>query len=422
MRNSSAAPPSERAAWPLPRLRSVALATLLVMLVVLGFVLVFRLRDVLVAIFLAMLLATALRPVMHWLRDRRLPRPLAAFVALAALLTLVVGFLAALLPNALNQARLLVAEIPDLYADLRVTLMESRYQIVRQFGYSLQPTPGLDTESYLDTLAVQAIDLLPAVGYGFFVLVSVVLFTYYWLLYRERSLRGLLLLLPEPRRAATEALWLQIEEKIGAFLRGQALLALVVGVASLAGYWLIGLPYALLVALIAALLELVPFVGPILTAVIAAGVGFSVSPTLGVSAVVVGLIVQQIENTFLAPRIMDETVGVSPVVTLLAIVGFAALLGFGGALLAIPMAAIFQVLFAAWLAHSSAATTEATVQGRDLIARLRYETQDLVQDVRLRLRTKEAVVNNAADETEEDLERVLADLDTLLQQVESEPG
>ncbi len=409
--------------WPGLGWRSVALGTILVMLVVLGFVLIWEIRDVLVLIFLGMLLATALRPVMHWLRVLRLTRHAAAFVVLLLVLVSAVAFLAAVIPTVITQAQLLAQQLPEWYSNLRDTLIDSPYRIVRQFGYSLQPSFAPATnQSYMDTAVTMLVNWLPGIAYGLFDIVVVVLFTYYWLLYRERSLRSVLLLLPPSQREASEVVWLQIEEKIGAFIRGQSLLALIMGVFCLIGFWLIDLPYALLVALAAGLLELIPFLGPIMTVIIAAAVGFSVSPALGLSAIVVGLIAQQLENTLLVPRIMDEAVGVSPVVTLLAIVGFAALFGIPGALLAIPLAAVAQVLFNAWLSHTGAAATEVNVQGRNLIARLRYETQNLVQDVRLRLRHKSDTSNSSSDEPEEDLERVLADLDSLLLQLEQDPA
>jgi predicted PurR-regulated permease PerM len=317
-----------------------------------------------------------------------------------------------------EQARTLVAELPGFYERFRGALLSSPYRIFRQFGAGVQSGPPLDLNAYVVALLGNVLNVLPTIGYGLFITITTLLLSYYWLFQRDRSLRGVLLLLPATRRDDVEQVWLQIEEKIGAFIRGQLILALAIGVLSLIGYWLIGMPYTLLLAVIAAVLELVPFLGPVLTGVVAAAIGFSTSVEMGLLSVVVALVVQQIENIFLVPRIMDQAVGVKPVFTLLALVGFAALFGLGGALLAIPLAAVAQVIFEYWLARSAADPTDGEVQGRTLLSRLRYQVKDLAQDVRLRLRNKDTPVEDHGDDDEEAIERLMAELDGLLKQAE----
>jgi predicted PurR-regulated permease PerM len=289
----------------------------------------------------------------------------------------------------------------------------SRLRLLRLLSEHTPPVAPVMGASAPADLSAGLLTLLPAAGYSLFVTVGTLLFSYYWLLYRERSIRGLLLLLPMDRRAAAEMVWGRIEERIGAFLRGQALLALITGAFSLVAYWLIGLPYVLLIALVAAVLEFVPFLGPIIATLVAVVLGFSQSPQLGLSALVAGIVVQQIENNFLAPRIMDKAVGISPVVTLLAFVGFAALFGPAGGLMAIPLAAVLQVLFVAWLERNAAAA-EAGAAGRSLTDRLRYTTRDLARDIAAHLRQKDALASADADTLEEELEQLLADLDGLI--------
>lgn len=402
-------------------LRRVALGTVLVMLVVLGFVLLLQLRDVIVAIFLGILLATALRPIMEVLRRVKLSRHLSAFGAVLLLVALVIGALVAVAPTFVAQGQRLIEEVPAFYADARNLLVSSPYRIIYQFGLGLQPTISIEPRVLLENMVSQAAIVLPQIGQVAILGLGILLFTYYWLVYRERSIVGLLFLLPEERRETTEALWIQIEDKIGAFIRGQVVLGVVVGALSLVGYWIIGMPYTLLLGLIAGVLELVPYLGPIITAVFAAAIGFTVSPELGLLSLVVAAIVQQLENTVLVPRIMDRAVGVSPVVTLLAIAGFGTLFGLSGAFLAIPLAAVLQVLFEYWIQWSQRTVTEEGIQGRGTFALLRYQLLDLVQDVRNRLRNKEEVMEEGIDEPEEDLELLLADLERLIPQLEEEP-
>lgn len=406
--------------WQQLRLRDVTLATIIVVLVVLGFALLLALRNVVVSIFLGLMLATALRPLMLLLRGGNVPRVLAASAAVLTLILGIVGFLLLIAPLLSEQIRALVQAFPSLYAELRQVVVRSPLRIVHQLGLQLPPVwPGTDA-STTSTFAAWVGAWLPSIGHTLFVISSTFLFTYYWLLYQERSLHGILLLLAQERRAGIEAVWLRIEERIGAFMRGQALLALLTAILSLVGYWLVGVPYALLLGLLAGLLEFVPYLGPLLTTVLATTIGFNESPALGLSALVVGVLVQQVENLVLVPRIMAAAVGVSPVVTLLAFVGFAALFGPLGGFLAIPLAAVLQVLFATWLDRlASTAAMTATVAanlGRAAPDRLQYQAQELMSDLKAHLREQETQLPAAHHTTTEHLEAILIDLQAQLNQ------
>jgi predicted PurR-regulated permease PerM len=403
------------------RLRTVARGTLVVVLVMLAFALALAMREALITVFLGVLLATALRPVMTTLRAWRVQRHLAAALAVLLLVGAIGGFMVALAPMIAAQATALVRELPSAYDDLRAEAIGSPYRFVRQIGYQLPARPPVEPGSFGETAVSAVLASTPQIAWWSFGTLAVLAFTYYWLLYRDRSLRGMLLLLPMEQRESTEQIWLQIEDKIGAFLRGQAMLALATGGLSLLGYWVVGTPYFVLMALIAGLLELIPFVGPFIAGAIAIAAAFTISPAAALGTFVVATLVQQAENVFLAPKIMDKAVGVTPVVSLLAFVGFAALFGLSGALLAIPLAAVLQVLFHEWMLRRAGATIEEPVQGRTLVDRLRYQARDLSQDLAGLMRSKEEDASRAADETEETIEQVIADLELLLERV-SEDG
>lgn len=404
--------------WQQVRLQDIALGTVVVMLVVLGFLLLLAVRSVLIGVFLGLLLATGLRPVMAWLQQAGLARHGAASLALGLLLGLVAAIGALVIPMTIEQVRTLVANLPTLLETLRDELIASRLALVRQIGRQL-PLSLPDDGSVGETPLVVVgwlIGWLPSLDRILFFTLSTLLFAYYWLMYRDRSVAGLLLLLAQERREAAEQLWGKIEGRVGDFVRGQIMLGGVTGALSLVGYWLIGLPYALVLALIAALLELVPYLGAILSTGLAVGVGLSVSFELGLIALVTGIIIQQLESNVLAPRIMAHAVGVSPVVTLLAFVGFTALLGPLGGFLAVPLAATLQVLLRAWIDRE--ALNEAPGEGRDQAAHLRYQIADLSQDLTRRLRERPQADAAPLDDPEEQIEAVLVELQNLLNQNE----
>lgn len=401
--------------WQRLNLCDIALATVAVMLVVLGVLALLAARVILAGVFLGVLLATGLRPLMAWLQRLRLPRHVAATLAIGALLASLVGVVALIAPLAAAQVVALATALPELLDNLQRELLASRLALVRQLGAQLRMlsiNAADPAEGSAATMVETALMLAPDVARGLFFAVSIVLFAYYWLLYRDRSVTGLLLLLNPERREAVETVWTQIESRIGAFVRGQIALAVVTGVCSLIGYWLVGLPYALVLALIAGLLEFIPFLGAIIATALAVTVGLSVSPELALLALGVGLIIQQLENNLLAPRIMEKAVGISPVLTLLAFVGFAALFGPIGGFVAVPLAAALQLMFRAWADRQS--LQDVPGDERDELARLRYEVADLSQDLTRRLRERPDADEEPLDDPEERIEAVLVDLQLLL--------
>ena len=187
---------------------------------------------------------------------------------------------------------------------------------------------------------------------------------------------------------------------------------------SLVAYLLIGLPNALVLALVAGVLEAVPMIGPLLGAVPAALVALSLGPDKLVWVIVSTVVIQQLENSLLVPRVMSKAVGVNPFVSLLAIFAFSSLFGIAGALMAIPMAAILQLLLDHFVFHLGITEAESST-GRDYASRLRYEAQDLAQDLRKQARLKKGGSDlrvKQIDQVLDEIETIATDLDALLAQ------
>jgi hypothetical protein len=179
---------------------------------------------------------------------------------------------------------------------------------------------------------------------------------------------------------------------------------------------LIGLPNALVLALAAGVMEAVPMIGPLLGAVPAGLVALSIAPDRLIWVIVATLIIQQLENTLLVPRIMKKTVGVNPFVTLLALFAFSSLFGIAGALMAIPIAAIIQLALNHFVFQSVTVELEVS-EGRDYASRLRYEAQDLIQDLRKQSRRKKRGSDQTVMQIEhlmDEIETITTDLDALL--------
>ena len=231
----------------------------------------------------------------------------------------------------------------------------------------------------------------------------------------------MLISLPQASRLKASALVSDIEGKVSGYLGGQGLLCLAIGVLAFASYALIGLPNAMVLAIIAGLMEAVPMIGPLLGAIPAAVIALTISPNMLIWVVVATVVIQQLENNLLVPRVMKKAVGVNPFVSLLSIATFSALYGIGGALMAIPLAAIIQLVLENFVFNKEPDDTTLS-ENRGAANRLRYETQDFAQGMRNQVRqSKEGTTETVAqvDRFIEEMEGIAVDLDALLATTET---
>jgi predicted PurR-regulated permease PerM len=267
--------------------------------------------------------------------------------------------------------------------------------------------------------AEQALGYVALTAKVIFIATAILLLAFHWTLEGPRTIQSLLLLVPQGQRESISELVSAIETKVGFYIAGQGVLCLVMGIMSLVAYLLIGLPNVLILGLLAGVGEAVPLIGPLIGAIPAALMALSIAPAKLVWVIVATLVLHQTENYLLAPRIMRKAVGVNPFVSLLAFFAFGSLLGLGGVLIAIPMAAIIQLLLDRFVFHPAAIESEVSA-GRDYASRLRYETQNLAQGLRKQARLKKggsALRVKQIDQVMDEIEAMTTDLDALLAQV-----
>jgi predicted PurR-regulated permease PerM len=400
--------------------RRVIGATLTVLLVAAGFYLLYRFTNVLFVLFVAAVFATAIRPAVLWLERHHIPQRLGVLVMYLLLGALTVGVISVLTPLLITQATELSKELPTYYTNLRDWLGHMPVSFIRglaaqlpaQLNLSLRPSaPDSDKVAAV----TQAVSTIRGAGWSTFGLIAIGLIAYFWIVDREQIIRAGLLVVPLDQRDVAREIWDTLEEKVGAFVRGQALLCLAIGLLSAIAFISIGMPNAVLLAVLAGILEAVPYVGPIATMVLAVGITLAQSPEKIWWVIGACVVIQQLENAVLVPRIMDQTVGVNAVVTLLAIAAFGTLIGISGAIMAIPLAVIIQVLVERLLLDAPPPATE--IVGRDNIALLRYQAQDLANDLREQIRSHDST--ETQDILEEDLEAVVGEIDRMLQTIRS---
>lgn len=399
-------------------------ATLILVFVALSFWLLYRFNQVLFILFIAIVIGTVIRPAVTWLHQRGLPRTAGVILVYLVLLALLAGFVLLLFPLIVEQGTTIVAAVPGYYHALREWVLSLSNPLTLRLSEFLPTTlpslqPAEQTGEQMLATAGQALGYVGSATSIVFVLIATLLLALHWTLDGPRTIQSLLLLLPMDRRESMGDLVTAMESKVGFYIAGQGVLCLFIGGMALVAYLLIGLPNALVLAFLAGLMEAIPMVGPLLGAIPAALVALSIAPAKLLWVVVATVIIQQVENAVLVPRVMRKAVGVNPFVSLLAIFAFSSFFGIAGALMAIPMAAIIQLLFERFLFRPAALESEVST-GRDYASRLRYEAQDLAQDLRKQARLKKAgaALNvKEIDRMMDEIEDITTDLDALLAQV-----
>ena len=295
-----------------------------------------RIFHIVVVVLLAMVLAYALEPALRW-AQRLLPRALAALLIYAVALAVLAAGVLLLGPPVIQQAEALATRMPGYLDQLS--------------GYT--PIPGFDLSGSLRSFTASALSsALSVVGAvaGGVVDAALVLILGFWFMVDGRRMAQVATrMFPAKQRDKVRFVEDTVSQVLGAYIRGQLTMALIIGVSAAAGAFLLGVHYPLLIGLLAFLFELIPMVGPILASLPAVMISVFQPFPLVLYVIAFFIVMQVIENNVLAPHITGGAVGLHPVAALLAIVVGADLGGVVGALFAVPVAGIASVLIdAAW--------------------------------------------------------------------------
>jgi predicted PurR-regulated permease PerM len=333
--------PEETAPAPAVPLRLVAGRVAVCTLVVLGIgTLAAALwvgRIVIALLFLAMVIAAAIRPSVEALRRWRVPRGIGVLLHYALFLGLVGLALWLVVPAAIDQVTHALGPEHGLRQEAQGTT-----------GVKHDLLVALDRRLHDLPSGSELVD--PAVQYGraafeiiigtFFVFATAA----YWILERERAIEVACSILPRGKRKTVRDTWELIDLKLGAFVRGQCVLIVIVGTVLSAAFWAIGLPYWLLVGVFAGIVEIVPVLGPLVAGLVAIGVGLSVSAHLAVLAGLLVLAVRLLEDYLIVPRVLGHSVGLSPLVVLVSVTFVGIVLGGYVVILAVPLASVVVTL------------------------------------------------------------------------------
>jgi predicted PurR-regulated permease PerM len=307
-------------------------------------------RSDLLVMYVSALFATGLAPLVRMIErkrillagKRRIPRSAAILVIYGTVLGLLAALATAVVPPLVSQGQQLWIDLPARLESLQLKLVEwgvvpvgtSLAELVKQ-----APMAGS-----ADAVTTVLFALWGIVG-GVFGVVTILLLTFYFLVDSENLFNLLVRLFPPAQRPRVAKVGELVAVKISAWLGGQILLGFIIGMTSAIGLAILGVPYFFVLAVIAGIGEMIPMVGPLLAAIPTIAVAFTVSPGLGLAAAGFCWAVQIVENNFLVPKVMSQQVGLSAITVIIALIIGSSLLGLPGALLAVPTAAILQVLF-----------------------------------------------------------------------------
>ncbi len=404
--------------------RRIVWATLITLLVVFCFWLFYRFYKVAFTLFIAVVIGTVIRPLVLWMSRHHIHQAIGIILVFIIFIGLLTGFIFLLYPLIVDQSATIIASVQGYYISLREWMLQNSNTLLTLTGSFLPEkipslTPLQPTGQQILASAEQVIGYISSTFTVVFTGLSFILFVFYWTINGPKTLQSIINLLPKQNRESILEIITAIEAKLGYFIGGQGVLCLVIGVMAMIAYSIIGLPNALVLALVAGVMEAVPMIGPILGAIPAAVIALSIAPSKLIWVIVATLIIQQLENQLLVPRIMKKAVGVNPFVSLLSIFAFSSLFGIAGALMAIPIAAMLQLIFDRFVFNPAHLEPESA-SGRDLVSRLRYEAQALTKGLRKQARIKkEGTLKDVKqiDRVMDEIEGITEDLDALLAQI-----
>lgn len=297
--------------------------------------LVIQLKDILVSIFLSYIIMASVAPTVDYLEKKKFPKVLAVLIPYLGIIGAIFILILPLIPFVTSQITLLLSRLPT-YINSSSTL----------FGIPIDQTQiEKYVNSELNTISRNAFSVTKQIFGGLFSTITIFVVSFYLLMYHHSfKLYVAKLFHPDQRKAVLKTQDL-INAKLGAWLRGQSLLCLIIGLITWIGLTLLNMPYALPLALLAGILEALPTLGPILSAIPAAIIAFTISPTLGISVIIFYLLVQALENQVIVPKVMQHAVGLNPVIVILGVMIGSNLMGVAGALLALPFISFMIVLF-----------------------------------------------------------------------------
>ncbi len=304
-------------------------------------VLLFMVRDIIGVLIFAVIISSALEPLLRYSEDKKIPRLLSLIVIYLLFFVFFAALIYILLPLLFDQLRDFSENYPTYFGK------------IEEAAGTITFLPGLSAN--LHDLLIQLTGQIPSftslISYassifgGIISFLVVLVVSFYLALSRGALDDFLSSVMPPQFETYVHGIWIRAQKKMGRWLQAQLLLSIFMAVVVGIGLWILGVKYAFLIAIAVGMLEIVPFVGPIVAGGLATLLALSQSAVLGLWTLVFFVAIQQLENHILVPLLIKKLVGLNPVAVILAILVGAKLGGILGILLAVPLAAVVDEFF-----------------------------------------------------------------------------
>lgn len=296
----------------------------------LSLVVLWQIRSLILLLFISFVFMETLNPAVTRLEKFKIPRPVGILLLYIIILSLISFAVAGIVPIFVEQSAALIKSLPETLQNVKI-FGNDAIDLSSQFKI---------LENIPSSIAKTAVSIFSNILSGFVVF----FLTFYLLLEKKNFPKYGLSIFGEKGKEKFLKIVDSLESRLGHWVNAEFFLMTVIGVLSYLGYLLLGLKYAVPLAIFAGLLEIVPALGPTIATIIAAIVGFSISPVTGFLTIAWGIIVQQLENSIIVPKIMKRSIGFNPLVTILLIATGAKLAGVVGAILAVPLYLTIEVI------------------------------------------------------------------------------
>jgi predicted PurR-regulated permease PerM len=299
-----------------------------------------QIKAILLLFFVSFILVSALSPAIEFLTTKKLARSLSVILVYLVLVSFIFLSGVAVVPLMTAQTRDFLSALPSLVQKASEAIGPDKHLFWEKYAQGL--INGLSQEFI--KMPGQALKTTMSIAQSVFAFFSILVISFYLLLEKTRLYRGFIGLFPISSQKTIERIIIRLEKKLGAWVRGQFFLAFAVGLASFFGLAVLGVGFTLPLAITAGIFELVPTIGPILSAIPAMVVALTTSPLLALLVAGLYILIQQLENNLLVPQVMKKALGVNPLVTILSLMVGGKLMGVIGVLLAVPVVGIMTVL------------------------------------------------------------------------------
>ena len=294
--------------------------------------------DILVILFLAIVISSAIDAPITFLEKKKIPRILGTLIIFLTVLLVFALLLYIVIPVVLVEldnffSSLYKLKIPDFFG---TNISKS----VKSFLVKTQNLSGL-----LLSGSASFFDIITEVLGNVILVVTTLVLSLYLAINRDGVEKFLRAILPRNYEDYVIDVYLRVRKKMGLWLQGQLILSLIIAILVFIGSWVLGIKYGLILGILAGFFELVPYIGPIITGAVVILVAIKESFMLGVYALALFIIIQQSENSILVPKVMEKAVGFRPIVTMVAILAGGQIFGIMGALLAVPVSLIISIIF-----------------------------------------------------------------------------